>query len=397
MKTILLNPIRCFCSISFLLIAVLLTCYSTVADARRGGKQDASSVTESVAAENDNDPEHVEKRREFLNQFFGTGPGGIAPEAYTNALAAARALPPSSLLEGRSFMSAETQQATRWSSPIAPPIQNSYGGSASAMIHALAIDPMNANVVYTGSFGGLAKTTDAGVTWRYLSDQWASQSVSSITVHPRASNNVYVGTGRENCGSYSVGLYRSFDAGATWSSPLGGDHFAGTYVRTIAIDANASASDWATTVYVANGASDNSGLWRSSDSGTTWRRLRHGSHRSLYNGVYDVAIDDSTVPSIVYITDDDGTFKSTDAGISWTHTHAVIRNAPNRLSMVNSVVYLLGPGDPEHNLFKSMDRGATWIQIPTRCFAGADSCANANDIGFSVFAVDPANPQVILA
>jgi photosystem II stability/assembly factor-like uncharacterized protein len=398
MKTILLNPTRCFCSISFMLIAALLTCYSTVADARRGGKQDASGATEAAAAEKDNDPEYVEKRREFLNRFFGAGPGGISPETYTNALIAARALPQSPLLEGRAFISAETLQTTRaWTSPIPPPIENSYGGAASAMIHALAIDPMNGNVVYTGSFGGLAKTTDGGLTWRYLSDAWASQSVSSITVNSRASNDIYVGTGRENCGSYSVGLYRSFDAGASWSGPLGGDHFAETYVRTMAIDSNASGSEWATTLYVANGASDTSGLWRSTDSGTTWRRLRQGPPTSLYNGIYDVAIDDSTVPSILYVTEDDGTFKSTDSGNSWTLLHAVIGNSPNHLTMVNSVLYLLGPGDPEHNLYKSMDRGATWIQIPTHCFAGADSCANANDIGFSVFAVDPTNPQIILA
>src|SRR5438067_7309350 len=110
MKTILPNPIRCFCSLSFILIAVLLTCYSTAADARRGGKPDASSATEVLAAaEKDNDPEYVEKRREFLNRFFGTDPGGVSPEAYTNALIAARALPQSPILEGRSFIPAETQ------------------------------------------------------------------------------------------------------------------------------------------------------------------------------------------------------------------------------------------------------------------------------------------------
>jgi photosystem II stability/assembly factor-like uncharacterized protein len=39
----------------------------------------------------------------------------------------------------------------------------------------------------------------------------------------------------------------------------------------------------------------------------------------------------------------------------------------------------------------------TWIQIPTRCFAGADSCDDPDgNIGFKVFAVDPANPRIIL-
>ena len=266
-------------------------------------------------------------------------------------------------------------------------MRNSYGGNASATIFSLAIDPVNGNTVYTGSFGGLAKTTDGGVTWRYLSDGWASQSVSAIAVNPGASNDVYVGTGREGSGygSYEVGLYHSIDGGATWSSPLGKAQFEGTFIRTIAIDPNAS------TVYLANGGANNCGLWRSTDSGVTWTQLYQ-----VDNGIYDVAIDAATHPSTLYITEDNGTFKSTDSGRFWTLIHSVLENSRNRLSVVDSTLYLLGPGDPDHNLYKSVDGGATWIQIATRCFAGADSCANTNSIGFGVFAVDPFNPGVIL-
>jgi photosystem II stability/assembly factor-like uncharacterized protein len=351
--------------------------------------QSATNAADVSPAENDDDPEYLEKRREFLNRFFGTEPGGVAPRAYAAALDAARALPASPLLQGGRFMSPETLQVTpAWTSPISPPMQNSYGGNASATIFSLAIDPVNANVVYTGSFGGLAKTTDGGVTWRYLSDGWATQSVSAIAVNPGASNDVYVGTGREGSGygSYEVGLYHSFDGGATWSSPLGKDQFKGTFIRTIAIDPSAS------TVYLANGGADNCGLWRSTDSGVTWTQLYQ-----VDNGIYDVAIDAATHPSTLYITEDNGTFKSTDSGTTWTLIHSVLENSRNRLSVVNSTLYLLGPGDPDHNLYKSVDGGATWIQIATRCFAGADSCDDANgSIGFWVFAVDPLNPRIIL-
>jgi len=380
---------------------------------RHGGMRDIGNMADVVPAEEDGDAEYLEKRHEFLDRFFGTGPGGVSPSAYTAALAAARTLPPSPLLQGGKFVSPEAPEVTSpWTSPIAPPMQNSYGGNASARVHALAVDPINANVVYTGSFGGLAKTTDGGATWRYLSDAWASQSVSAIAVNPTASNDVYVGTGRDDYGPYGVGLYHSFDGGSTWSSPVGNDQFEGTSVRTIAIDANTSGVGLTTTVYVANGGSDTSGLWCSTDSGTTWTRLRQGPPPSLDHGIYDVAIDSSTHPSTLYITEQDGMFKSIDSGQSWTLIHEVLGNSRNRLSVVNSTLYLLGPRDPDHNLYKSMDRGATWIQIPTHCPCAPDVCGNRNppgppicadscanrcgNIGFSVFAVDPVNPQIIV-
>src|SRR5262249_19050246 len=256
----LLLQTRYLTAIFLIVVGVLLTCYSTVANGLRGSIQSATNAADVSPGENDDDPDYLEGRREFLERFFGTGPGGVTPQAYATALDAARALPASPLLQGGRFVSPETLQVTpAWTSPVPPPMQNSYGGNASATIFSLAIDPVNANVIYTGSFGGLAKTTDGGVTWRYLSDSWASQSVSAIAVNPGASNDVYIGTGREGTGyeSYQVGLYHSFDGGTTWSGPLGKDQFEGTYITTIAIDPNAS------TVYLANDRPHTCALYRS--------------------------------------------------------------------------------------------------------------------------------------
>ena len=382
MKTICLDRTRCLTALAFMLVGVLLTCYSAIGNLGQGGMQDIENIAHLVPADEDGDAEYLEKRHEFMDRFFGAGSGGVSPGAYMAALDEARALPPSRLLQGQRFVSPEALEVTAaWSSPIAPPIQNSYGGNASARVQTLAIDPINANVVYTGSFGGLAKTTDGGVTWRYLSDAWASQSISAIVVDPNASNDVYVGTGN-SYGPYGVGLYRSFDGGSTWSSPLGTTQLAGTYMRTIAIDPNTSGSQSNTTVYVANGCADpdpshcpgNYGLWRSTNSGSTWTRLRQGQP-SVTHGIYDVAIDSSTHPSTLYVTEDDGTFKSTDSGQSWISIHDVLQGSRNRLSVVNSMLYLLGPGDPDQNLYKSIDRGATWIQIPMNCFPEAMTAA----------------------
>lgn len=395
MKSKCLIPIRYVVAASFILLGVLVTCYDAGANLRRGSEPRESKGPDIFRTENDDDPEYREQRSEFLNRFFGNREGGVSAREYKRALAEARALPRSALLEGQMFGSLETRESLpSWTSPIEPPILNSYGANASAAVYSLAIDPINANVVYTGSFGGLAKTTDGGATWRYLSDSWSSQSISAIAINPSASNAVYVGTGREAAGftSYNVGIYRSFDAGSTWSSPLGEAQFEGTSIRAIAIDPNGSHSEFSTVVYVANGCNHGCGLWRSNDSGATWSPLYQ--HQ---DGVYDVAIDATTQPSTLYLTAKSGTFRSTDSGHSWTLIHNVLHDSRNRLSVVNSTLYLLEPQDPDHNLYKSTNRGATWNQIPTNCPAGADSCDPNGSIGFSVFAVNSANPQNIVA
>ncbi len=396
MKTKCLISKRYLVAASLMLIGVVLTCYNAGANLRRGSEENRSSGPDILRSENDDDPEYREQRREFLNRFFGNDSGGVSPSAYKRALAVARALPASPLLEGQTFRSPETPGALApWTSPVAPPIRNSYSANASAAVYSLAIDPINADVVYTGSFGGLAKTTDGGATWRYLSDSWNSQSVSAIAINPGASNDVYVGTGREGTGyaSYEVGIYRSLDGGVTWNTPLGETQFDGTSIRAIAIDPNGANSQFATTMYVANGCDHGCGLFRSNDSGFTWSRLYQ-----VEDGLYDVAIDATTRPSTLYLTGKNGTFKSTDSGQSWIFIRSVLRESRNRLSVVNSTLYLLEPRDPDHNLYKSTDRGVTWIQIPTQCPAGADSCHDSNgNIGFYVFAVDPVNPQNIVA
>ena len=75
---------------------------------------------------------------------------------------------------------------------------------------------------YMGSTGGgVWKTTDAGITWSNISDgQIKSGSVGAIAVASSDSNVVYVGMGehavRGVMTSHGDGVYRSTDAGRTW-------------------------------------------------------------------------------------------------------------------------------------------------------------------------------------
>lgn len=98
------------------------------------------------------------------------------------------------------------------------PLPFARGGRSTA-VAGVAGDKLTYYFGSTG--GGVWKTTDAGLTWTIVSDGFfQAGSIGAVTVAPSDPNVVYVGTGsacpRGNI-SPGVGLYRSVDAGATWS------------------------------------------------------------------------------------------------------------------------------------------------------------------------------------
>ena len=142
---------------------------------------------------NHDDPAYIEMRREYTSRLFGTAPGSFSPAAYSNALAATRALPrPPSCRTGGGLHDS-LNNLLPWTFPVPPPLGNDWGGGASARIDAIAVHPTDGNTVYVSSEGGLAKSTDGGTNWSYLSDSLSSQSIRSIAIDPIAPNIIYAG------------------------------------------------------------------------------------------------------------------------------------------------------------------------------------------------------------
>src|SRR5216684_2627435 len=81
--------------------------------------------------------------------------------------------------------------------------------------------PGQPNTFYFGSVGGGAwKTTNAGRTWLPIFDAQPIASIGAVTVAPSNPNIVYVGTGEADMRShisYGNGMYKSTDAGKTWT------------------------------------------------------------------------------------------------------------------------------------------------------------------------------------
>src|SRR5688572_30503005 len=71
-----------------------------------------------------------------------------------------------------------------------------------------------------GAAGGIAKTTNGGTTFRQIFDNQAVASVGAIAIAPSDPNVLYVGTGEgnpRNSASFGDGVYKSIDAGNSWT------------------------------------------------------------------------------------------------------------------------------------------------------------------------------------
>ena len=85
----------------------------------------------------------------------------------------------------------------------------------------IAVDPKNPSVWYVAvSAGNLWKTENRGNTWTPIFDEYGSYSLGAVTVDPRNSSVVWLGTGENNnqrSVSFGDGVYKSTDAGKTWT------------------------------------------------------------------------------------------------------------------------------------------------------------------------------------
>ncbi len=198
-------------------------------------------------------------------------------------------------------------------------------------VAAVAGDPRERNTFYFGSTGGgVWKTMDAGQYWENTTDKFFKRaSVGALAVAQSDPNVIYVGMG-ESCirgnVSHGDGVYRSTDAGQTWTHlGLEDTHNIGK-VRVHPEDPD--------TVYVAalghaHGPNTTRGVYRSRDGGKTWKRVLYRDEKA---GAVDISLDPNN-PRIIYATfwqairrpwelvsggPGSGLFRSNDGGDTWT-------------------------------------------------------------------------------
>ncbi len=199
----------------------------------------------------------------------------------------------------------------------------------SGRIADIAIDPADRSTWYiaVGS-GGVWKTTNRGITWAPVFDDQGAYSIGTVEVDPSNHNTVWVGTGENVSGrhvGYGDGVYRSPDGGLTWKN-MGLK--ASEHIGMIAIDPGDS-----NIVYVAAqgplwSAGGDRGLYKTVDGGETWQLILSGG---TYTGVNEVHLDPRDPDILIAVKHqrlrnvaalmnggpESGIFKSTDGGETW--------------------------------------------------------------------------------
>lgn len=207
-----------------------------------------------------------------------------------------------------------------------------FGGS----IGAISVSKSDPNVMYVGggektvrgnvsSGYGIWKSVDAGKTWTSAGLK-SSRHVPRIAIHPTNSDIVYAGVlGNIYKPTQERGVYKSTDGGKTWEKTLFANDHAGV-VDLIMDPTNPRvlyASTWRInrTPYSLNSGGEGSALWKSTDSGETWKEIsKHKGFPTDTLGIIGVTVspvNNQRVWAIVENKDKGGLYQSNDGGETW--------------------------------------------------------------------------------
>ncbi len=119
-------------------------------------------------------------------------------------------------------------------------------------VNAIEIDRTNPDVVYAGTTKGLFRTGNKGEQWERIGQSISDPYISSLVLHPKEPAQLYIGG--------PAGIWKTSDGGRTWQAINQG--LATVNIRALAMDPQNTQTLYAGT----NG----SGLYRSTDAGATW-------------------------------------------------------------------------------------------------------------------------------
>jgi photosystem II stability/assembly factor-like uncharacterized protein len=204
-----------------------------------------------------------------------------------------------------------------------------FRGGRSLAVTGVAGDP---NTYYFGAAGGgVWKTTDGALTWSPIFDRESAFSIGAIAVAPSDPNVIYVGTGETALRgdiAQGDGVYKSMDAGKTWTNVGLRDTRA---IGRILIHPRNPDIALVAALGHPFGHNAERGVFRTTDGGKTWEKVLY---KDEYTGAVDLAFDPVN-PNIVFAC----------------------------LWQAQRSPWGFESGGPGSGIYRSADGGATWKQV----------------------------------
>lgn len=253
-------------------------------------------------------------------------------------------------------------------------------------VGAIAVAESNPNIVVVGmgehaargvmtSMGdGVYKSTDAGKTWKHIGlDE--SRHISDVIIHPTNPDIIFVtAQGAQYGPSQERGIYRSMDGGATWERVLFIDENTGA--SSLSMDMKNPlilyAAMWQHRRYPwkMESGGPSSGIYKSTDGGTTWKQLKEGLPKEF--GKTGISVSRANPERVFAVIEAEGTkggvYRSDNAGKKWTQVNK------DRINITRSWYYMEIFADPQDEnvvyvlnapVTKSIDGGKSFKPLPT--------------------------------
>jgi photosystem II stability/assembly factor-like uncharacterized protein len=247
--------------------------------------------------------------------------------------------------------------------------------------------PGRPNVFYIGvNNGGVWKTTDYGRTWKPIFDDQPTGSIGALALAPSNPDIIYVGSGeglRRPDLSVGDGIYKSSDGGRTWKHLGLRD---GQQIGSILVDPRDPNRVFAAVLGHPYGPNSERGICRSLDGGETFTKVLFKNDDT---GGIDLAFDpsnSSTVFAVMwasrrppwttgnsYDAPGSGLYKSTDGGSTWRQ---ITKGLPTSEQGLGRIGITVAPSDPKRmyalvdapelgGLYRSDDAGESWQRVNT--------------------------------